>query len=125
MASEDQSEEFSGAASAPPSEQETGQRGPLQGAQLKLELRKYLSERRADLAFIIQHRRSAASADRDKVRALKESFGSGPVAAALEKRTGRACSNEDVSATSTWRQWRNEIEPGRRDACGDAPSDAA
>ena len=94
------------------------QRPPLQGDELKLELRKYLSERRADLAFIIQYRRSAASGDRNKVRALRESFGSGPVAAALEKRTGRACSHQDVSATSTWREWRNELEPGRRHVDG-------
>ena len=89
-------------------------RPPLKGDELKRELRQYLSERREDLAFIVQHRRSGASADRVKVRALRESFGSGPVAADLEKRTGRACSHEDVSATSTWREWRNELEPGRR-----------
>jgi hypothetical protein len=96
---------------------------PLKGTELKVELRKYLSERRSDLAFIIKNRRSGASADREKVRVLKESFGSGPVAAALQVRTGRECSHADVSATSTWRQWRNEIEPGRLDACGDVPSE--
>ena len=102
-----------------PNSQHVGsQRPPLKGDELKWELKQYLSERRADLAFIIQYRRSAASADRNKVRALKESFGSGPVAAALEKRTRRACSHQDVSATSTWREWRNEIEPGRRNVDG-------
>ena len=99
------------------------QSAPLTGAELKAELRKYLSGRRPDLAFIIKHRRSGASADREKVRLLKESFGSGPVAAALQERTHRSCSHADVSATSTWRQWRNEIEPGRRDACVEAPSE--
>src|SRR4029079_19618683 len=103
-----------GSEDTPNPEHLASQRPPLQGDELKRELRQYLSERRADLAFIIQHRRSAASADRDKVRAIRESFGSGPVAAALEKRTGRPCSSEDISATSTWREWRNEIEPGRR-----------
>src|SRR5437773_5221264 len=105
----------------PVSEHVGSQRPPLQGTELKVELKKYLSERRADLAFIIQHRRSGASADREKVRVLKESFGSGPVAAALEKRTGRPCSHQDVSATSTWREWRNEIEPGRLNPGGDEP----
>jgi hypothetical protein len=100
------------------------QRPPLRGTELKVELSKYLGERRADLAFIIKHRRSGTSAHREKVRMLKESFGSGPVAVALQERTRRACSHHDVSATSTWREWRNEIEPGRLNTGGDVAGEA-
>jgi hypothetical protein len=131
MAPEDQSERKCGetfvsplpapAAPAPHSEEPGAHGPPLKGNELKAELHKYLSGRRPDLAFIIKHRRRSASTDREKVRTLKASFGSGPVAAALLERTGRECSHADVAATSTWRQWRNEIEPGRLDACGDVP----
>jgi hypothetical protein len=107
------------AASPAQGPQNAAPRLPLQGRELDAELTKYLSGRRADLAFIIQHRRSGASAHRNKVRLLRESFGSGPIAQALEERARRTCSHHDVSASPVWRAWRNEVEPGRLNAHDD------